>query len=258
VSPTTSTPTVIEEPGGRPYESATATYTRILLARHIGYPLWTPEPFNIPPEYEAEGIRIGDIGIVNEDGLFEFSFNFCRPADDPINSAFPLPSSFAPFTYAPTQDVQTNGVFRPKMVIRSGSVQERLVYPSPQAEHERCAFFLDIERPSILVRQYSGLCQFQFDCSTPEGAFLVLPNDACRTNLRSSFRPHILLHARNNCIYLITGYDKCGNWCLASYSNVPVEMGVSLSFTPEVHLAGLFSTQRSHHHADFLASRPNF
>jgi hypothetical protein len=66
------TPTVIdnEESGGHPDESATETYTRILLKRRIGYPLWMPEPHNLPPEYEALGIRIGDVGIVNENGLF--------------------------------------------------------------------------------------------------------------------------------------------------------------------------------------------
>jgi hypothetical protein len=90
-----------------------------------------------------------------------------------------------------------------------------------------------------------------------------LPNGARRINLRSSFRPHLLLHARKHAlswlewvygsldlassIYLITGYDKCDNWCLASYSNVPAEIGVSLSFTPEVDSGGIvrYSAQSS-------------
>ena len=96
----------------------------------------------------------------------------------------------------------------------------------------------------------SNLCQFQFACSTPEGAILVLPNGSSRTDLIASFRSHLLAHARKHAlswlewvygglefassIYLITGTNKCENWCLASYSNIPAELGVSLSFTPTV------------------------
>jgi hypothetical protein len=90
--------------------------------------------------------------------------------------------------------------------------------------------------------------QFDYDCSAPEGAVLVFPNGASRTDLSSNARPRLLAYAREqalswlewvygslehaNSLYLITGCDKCRNWCLASYSNMPAPMGVSLSFTP--------------------------
>jgi hypothetical protein len=101
------------------------------------------------------------------------------------------------------------------------------------------------------MRLCSGLCHFHFDCSTPDGAVLVLPNGASRRDLSSGFRPLLLEHARNHAlswlesvygrldlaksIYLITGCDKCDSWCLASYSNVAAQIGVSLSFTPTAH-----------------------
>ena len=90
--------------------------------------------------------------------------------------------------------------------------------------------------------------QFDYDCSAPEGAILVFPNGASRTDLSSNVRPRLLAYAREqalswlewvygslehaNSLYLITGCDKCRNWCLASYSNMPASTDVSLSFTP--------------------------
>ena len=108
----------------------------------------------------------------------------------------------------------------------------------------------------MLIRPSSLLYEFQLECSTPEGAVLVLPNGASRTDLSSSFRPLLLAHARKHAsswlewvygslelasssLYLVTGYDECDNWCLASYSNVGAEMGVSLSFVPVVHADGI-------------------
>jgi hypothetical protein len=82
-----------------------------------------------------------------------------------------------------------------------------------------------------------------------EGAVLVLPNGASRENLR--FRHNIQEYARQNAVswcqhvygtlgleaeagplYLITGHDKCDNWCVASYTDISTESGVSLTFTP--------------------------
>ena len=118
-----------KESGGCRDESATETYTRILLKKRIGYPLWMPEPHNFSPEYEALGIRIGDVGIVNESGLFEFSFNICLPAHDPINAGSRLPPSFVPFTYTPREVTHLNYIFLPDAVIMGGSVRERLINP---------------------------------------------------------------------------------------------------------------------------------
>ena len=90
--------------------------------------------------------------------------------------------------------------------------------------------------------------RYQFDCSPSEGAALVLPNGASRTNirLRNDLQEHASRHgvswfqhvygslrygADAGSLYLITGYDQCDNWCVASYSDVAAEVGVSLSFT---------------------------
>jgi hypothetical protein len=67
----------------------------------------------------------------------------------------------------------------------------------------------------------------QFDCSTPEGAILVLLNGSSRIDFITSFRPFLLTHAREHAlswlewvyrsldfassIYLITGTNKCKN-----------------------------------------------
>ena len=119
-------------PGGRRDESATETYTRILLAKHIGYPLWRPEPVAIPPECKAEGIHIGDVGIVNEKGLFEFSFNIGLSADHPVNIASALPAWFVPFEDLAYHIVKIDNAFdHPD--IRSTSVRAI----RPQAEQAR-------------------------------------------------------------------------------------------------------------------------
>ena len=108
-----------------------------------------------------------------------------------------------------------------------------------------------LELPMLMVCSFiiSHIRQFPFNCSTEEGAVLVLPNGASRTDLR--FRGELLEYARQHVVswheyvyrtlgleveagplYLITGFDKCDNWCLASYVNIPPNASVSLAFTP--------------------------
>lgn len=61
-------------------------YARLLLPRKKGYPLWKPRPDeHLPEEYRRIGVRIGDIGILNDSGGFDYLFNGCLPADHPIN-----------------------------------------------------------------------------------------------------------------------------------------------------------------------------
>jgi hypothetical protein len=112
--------------------------------------------------------------------------------------------------------------------------------------------------------------EFQFTCSSTEGAVLVLPNGASTEDLyyRQDLEGYIRCHALSFCehaygllgsgagtgLYLITGHEKCNNWCLGSYSNAMSGTGMSLTFAStgiasggtveyEAHVAGNIDTR---------------
>ncbi|KAJ6477783.1 hypothetical protein C8R45DRAFT_799845, partial [Mycena sanguinolenta] len=61
-------------------------YSRLLLPKGHGYPLFRPQPFDdLPVELRRQGTTIGDVGVVTSDGSFDVIFNICRAADDPLN-----------------------------------------------------------------------------------------------------------------------------------------------------------------------------
>jgi hypothetical protein len=61
-------------------------YTRLLLPKGHGCPVWCPEPDeNLPLAYRESGVRIGDVGRIDPDGGFDPLFNICVRGDDPIN-----------------------------------------------------------------------------------------------------------------------------------------------------------------------------
>ena len=111
----------------------------------------------------------------------------------------------------------------------------------------RNSITLELPRLTPDNRYPSHPVLFEFDCAPSDGAVLVLPHGASQTNLR--FRRHLQEYARQNVLswyeyaygtlgleveagplILITGYDKCKSWCVASYANIPPERAVSLSF----------------------------
>ena len=90
--------------------------------------------------------------------------------------------------------------------------------------------------------------RFIFTCADREGALLVLPDGATRTDLQfrnvlskyaqehvPRWRKWLVgslgLDARNDSLYLITGTDKTTNWCVASYSNTSGGARSLLRFT---------------------------
>ena len=114
-------------------ESAADTYARILLAKRIGYPLWSPEPPNIPSGYEIEGIRIGDVGIIDSDGQFDYLFNVCLRRENPLNRR--SPPSLVPFAFEADDVKIKQDIFKHNTVIGSESIHETLIFP--QVEHPR-------------------------------------------------------------------------------------------------------------------------
>ena len=73
-------------------------YVEHLLGERRGYPLWIPQANTcLPDAYRSRGVSIGDVGMLTSSGAFDFLFNICVPADDPIN----LGQEFVPDGFEP-------------------------------------------------------------------------------------------------------------------------------------------------------------
>ena len=86
-------------------ESPSNIFSRILLVKRIGYPLWFPEPSSYPPEYPRKGVGVGDVGVMSTDGHFDFLFNICFPSDHPVN--LNTPPEFQPLVFNGESDIIT-------------------------------------------------------------------------------------------------------------------------------------------------------
>lgn len=65
---------------------ASEVYTRLLLPKGHGCPIWCPEgDENLSPAYLEGGVRIGHVGRIDSDGAFDPLFNICAGDEDPIN-----------------------------------------------------------------------------------------------------------------------------------------------------------------------------
>ena len=58
------------------------------LQQPFGYPLRSPEPKpGLPSSYGEHGLHIGDVGYVDDNGIFEVQFNICRPLHHELHQA---------------------------------------------------------------------------------------------------------------------------------------------------------------------------
>lgn len=63
-------------------------YCRLLFTKNKkgGYPLWIPEPNKaLPKACQERGVTIGDVGLITDDGQFDFLFNICEEETHPVN-----------------------------------------------------------------------------------------------------------------------------------------------------------------------------
>ncbi|KAK0501768.1 hypothetical protein EDD18DRAFT_1065917 [Armillaria luteobubalina] len=195
-------------------KSSREIYTRLLLQKEHGYPLWIPEPDRrLPEAYRGKGVRVGDVGILRNDGGFDYLFNACKPADDPINKGR-VPEGFEPIISADVREIET--MHKRGSDIRSASV-------------------------SKVEMSIGGAAE------SPCGAILVLPDGGARydaLNL-SQFRSYAARNAHvwyqfanivcgreaaNGSLYLVTGCDKTCSWGTASFFNPADTRSFSLKF----------------------------
>ena len=67
------------------------------FARHgfeEGYPLWNPTPVLLPRRRQTNGLKIGDVGVIDRDGCFNSLFNICNPPDPALELEHGFPSGF--------------------------------------------------------------------------------------------------------------------------------------------------------------------
>ncbi|KAF9063407.1 hypothetical protein BDP27DRAFT_1335187 [Rhodocollybia butyracea] len=104
---------------------ASEIYARLLLPRKHGYPLWRPEPNELLPlEYQDEGIRIGDVGVITADGAFDFLFNVFLPKDHVINQwNRAVPEGFTPLPWDSRQVNRSSHLHCPGVSISSSGAQ---------------------------------------------------------------------------------------------------------------------------------------
>ncbi|KJA27004.1 hypothetical protein HYPSUDRAFT_979471 [Hypholoma sublateritium FD-334 SS-4] len=188
-----------------------------------GRPMWIPQTNrNLPKEYRAQGVLIGDVGIFTPEGAFDFLFNILLSPSDPINPR-KLPQGFASLS-PPLEDIDIRkfNEFGKGSYISSSSVSQVQGGPS----------------------QDLGTV---FESSAAEGAILMMPDGASVEELCNItiLREYIAKNAEsfydyannvrgreveNGRLHVVYGVRKGASWGMASFSNTSANSNLRLQF----------------------------
>ncbi|KAF9059721.1 hypothetical protein BDP27DRAFT_1238206, partial [Rhodocollybia butyracea] len=191
------------------------------LPKKRGYPLWHPTPNDsLPDEYRTTGIRIGDVGYLNRNGAFNHLFNVCSSGDHPVNAAG-VPDGFQRLDVDPRNVDDLEQHYKPASFVASHPsyvVQTIMPYQPTQQ--------------GVPYEVGAGL---SFDCRSPEGALLILPEGGKSIDHRdvgkflqyakdyakawfyyTNASPH---QSGAQSLYLITGCDKTRAWGMACFQD---------------------------------------
>ena len=172
-----------------------------------GYPLRNPSPKD---KSNPEGLQVGDVGYVDENGKFNWVLNIRFPPEG-------LQGRIPSFDLAlPVGELE----FKPGKVIRAGVKQ---ILDDPRYFHT------SVDAPQSLL---SGILRadYAFNMTFKEGAVLILPDGAIRWELDKAhvreletyvkkYALQICRFAKEGPLYLLTGVVKSKSWTLGSFSN---------------------------------------
>ncbi|KAF8123155.1 CHAT domain-containing protein [Boletus edulis] len=180
------------------------------LKQEFGYPLRTPEPNSrLGQPYVREGLQIGDVGFVDEDGEFIWLFNIKFPLSD-SDRLEKLPEEFH------------NRILIPPDTF--------IEFPEPVPKHGldlEKVFTFGVERK--LPESGPRRATYEFTATSKTGAILILPGGATLSKLEDKqkfkeIRQHATKYALQWCkyaqrdsLYLITAAYKTKTWTLGSF-----------------------------------------
>ncbi|KAJ6568345.1 hypothetical protein DFH09DRAFT_433324 [Mycena vulgaris] len=212
--------------------SASELYSRLLLPRKEGYPLFCPQLSDTLPEPAREtGTEIGEVGVVNMYGAFDPIFNILREADDPANR-LGVPGGFEKLVLGP-HDIDALALHHlPGADISNTTVNKK-----------RLDIHGGIEN-NVFVPAGAGAV-VEVSTNSKETAILLLPDGASRWDLLplQVFRDYALKHGQNwyafvngrlgrmigsGDLYLVTGVTKSTSWSVAAIENQSGDGKVSL------------------------------
>ncbi|KAK0194035.1 hypothetical protein F5146DRAFT_1221561 [Armillaria mellea] len=233
--------------GRRPHD----VYRNLLLRERHGYPLWIPESdYNLPGPYRDKGVSVGDLGILTDDGGFDFLFNACAEADDPVNCGR-VPPQFKPLRISCGS---THTIRKIPYHCRNSSITS--------AHVSRTEF--TIEGSAQITPFVTGRGGFEFSLQSAEAAILMLPDGGYRydTMHRALFEQYavenghswyvyvnsfeyLARQAPNGSLYLVTGCDKARTWMIAAASRPSKSCAISVRFGIGPIMEGRIALQTS-------------
>ncbi|KAM6497435.1 hypothetical protein JOM56_007908 [Amanita muscaria] len=177
--------------------SSSERYIRSMLECNQGYPLYEPEP-------ESQGgVRVGDVGLITEDGGFDCLFNVCPSSDISTNPA-ELPDDFE--------------------MLRSSEILVRTHFQA-----RTCLFSNGVKR--------TGEPDVKHTCFGPEGGVLELPLGATRFEAKDklSFKELAIRHAENWYRYTVStgcGDAPNGSLCIGTSCIKCTDWGIAVFDRP--------------------------
>ncbi|KAJ6481572.1 hypothetical protein C8R47DRAFT_591714 [Mycena vitilis] len=212
--------------------SDSGRYSRLLLHKGHGYPVFCPQPSDdLPEPVQRTGVRIGDVGVVTFDGSFDVIFNVCVPANDSVNR-FGVPEGFTQLHISSGEKRLQETHHRPGASVSNTEIRKRR---------------LDLDLTSVdnIFLPVGAGARVEILTHSKEAAILLLPDGGsrCEARPKDRFRSYALQHAQSwytfvnatlhrmidsGDLYFITGCDKSSSWSLAVAQNRSEETEMSL------------------------------
>ncbi|KAF9238355.1 hypothetical protein BU15DRAFT_38064, partial [Melanogaster broomeanus] len=215
-------------------------YARLIVDKDKSheYPLWVPEPYSrLPEDYHRTGLKIGDVGIVNEARLIDVLFNICLPENHPLHRHHGVPANFRQVIFDDDDIIQLPSFHREGRVLKSSSDCFRKPCGVSKSfdNNNLSSYHLSLSLRTT-SNQVGALLGYEFTSSSSEGAILAFPEGATRTDpvdvhhfiqlakknaaawYHSAYSHLGRTFISNDSLCLITGHHKSSSWSLTSFS----------------------------------------